>query len=181
MRFVDLNGEILDIYQAPTHLVNENGIDHAEGIRFMIDKALGPEQFFGIFGTHYDFSDDFFGTAVSIAKERDVPLISAAQALRWMDGRNSSHFDRIAWEDATLTFDVHVGSGTDTITAMLPVRSSAGRIAAIECAGETKAYQAEMIKGLEYALFSVRSGRCNAIYGDQMSAASEPSNGTESR
>ena len=64
MRIVDLDGKILDIYQAATHIVNENGIDHATGIRFMIDRALGPEQFFGMFGTHYDFTDDFLSTII---------------------------------------------------------------------------------------------------------------------
>ena len=171
MRFADLDGKVLDIYQAATHIVDENGIEYATGIRFMIDKALGPEQFFGMFGTHYDFRDDFLSTAIGIAKERGVALISAAQALRWLDAKGSSRFDQLAWDQGTLAFDVHVGSETETMTAMVPMWSSEHRILAIECDGEAKPYQTVRIKGLEYASLPVRSGSCKAIYGDRSSSA----------
>lgn len=170
MRFADTDGTVLDIYQATTHLVNENGIDHGEGIRFLIDRALGDEQFFGAFGTYYDYTDGFFDAVVSIAKERDVPLISAAQLLRWLDGRATSRFDQIAWTDRTLSFEVEVGLGALSIVAMLPLWSSGHRMTVVECAGEKLAFTEETIKGMEYAVFPVRSGDCSATYEEDRSS-----------
>jgi len=43
MRFADLDGTVIDAYQAATHLVNENEVTYPEGINSMLDKALGPE------------------------------------------------------------------------------------------------------------------------------------------
>jgi hypothetical protein len=170
MRIVDLSGKIFDIYQAATHIVNENGIDHATGIRFMIDRALGPEQFFGMFGTHYDFTDDFLSTIVSIAKERRIPLISAAQALRWVDARSNSRFERIDWDGEKLSFDVRVGIGADSMTVMLPLSSPSLRLMAVKCDGEYKPFQTVRIKSLEYASLTVRSSRCNATYESKRSS-----------
>ncbi len=124
MRFADLDGKILDIYQAATHIVDENGIKYAKSVGYMIDKALGPEQFFGMFGTHYDFRNDFLSTVIRAAKERGVALISASQALRWTDARNNSRFERVAWEQGSLAFDVRVETETAEMTVMIPLWSS---------------------------------------------------------
>ncbi|MBF9232328.1 Ig-like domain-containing protein [Microvirga alba] len=166
MRFADTDGTALDIYHATTHMVNENGINHASGVRFLIDRALGPEQFFGAFGTHYDYTDRFFDTLLSVAKETGVALVSAEQMLRWLEGRDSSRFDQIAWSDHTLTFRVEVAAGAESIVAMLPRSTSGMGMASIECDDKPVSYRLETIKGLEYALFPVRSGNCRAIYQD---------------
>ncbi len=171
MRFADLDGKVLDIYQAATHIVDESGIGYANSVGFMIDKALGPEQFFGMFGTHYDFRDDFVSTAIRIAKERGVALISASQALRWIDARSNSRFEKVAWKQGALSFDVHVEAGAGAMTVMIPLWSSERRIVAVECGGEVRSYHAVRIKGLDYASLPLRSGSCNAIYEDRVSSA----------
>jgi hypothetical protein len=171
MRYVDLDGQVLDIYQATTHIVDENGIDYAHGISSMIDKALGPEQFFGIFGTHYDFrDDDFLSTAIRIARERGVALVSAAQALRWFDARNNSRFKELAWEGGRLSFDILADEGAGTITTMIPLWSFERKLASIECDGESKAYDTIRVKGLDYASLPLRSGRCTVNYMGSVSA-----------
>jgi hypothetical protein len=172
MRFADLDGKVLDIYQAATHIVDENGIKYAKSVGYMINKALGPEQFFGMFGTHYDFRDDFLSTAIRIAKERGVALISASQALRWIDARSNSRFERVAWKQGTLSFDVHVEAETEAMTVMIPLWSSERRIVSIECDGDARSYHTVRIKGLDYASLPLRSGSCVAMYSGQISSAS---------
>jgi len=167
MRFADMNGEILDIYQSATHIVDENGIKYARGISDMVDKAIGPEQFFGMFATHYDFRDDFINTAIRIAKQKGVALISAAQALRWTDARSTSSFENIGWAGDTLRFDLRIGAGASEVTALLPLHSGGHKVAAIECDGAAKVYHMVRIKGLDYAAFSLGTGSCQAAYRDQ--------------
>ena len=97
MRFADLDGSMIDVYQAATHLVNESGMRFPSAIITQLDRALGPLGYYGAFGTHYDFSDDFDKQLTATAKDRGVPLVSVQQLLDWTDGRNNSHFARIAW------------------------------------------------------------------------------------
>ncbi|MFU0507077.1 Ig-like domain-containing domain [Pseudaminobacter sp. NGMCC 1.201702] len=164
MPFVDQNGNVLDIYQAGTQLVNENGVPQSEGVAFMLARALGPEQFFGVFGTHYDFADGFADILIREARRQGVALISAAQMLSWLDGRNGSQFDNIQWKNSTLTFTLRIGRGAEAAYAMLPSRFQNQQMEAVVCGSEQLAYSIEQIKGLEFAFFPARSGTCQAIY-----------------
>lgn len=169
MKFADLDGEVLDIYQSATHIVDENGIKYRKSVGTMIDKALGPEQFFGVFGTHYDFRDDFLSTAIQIAKDKGVALISASQALRWVDARNSSRFENISWDGEKLSFDALIDGNADAMTALVPLWASDRRVSAIDCDGKDKIFSTVRIKGIDYASLPLSSGSCNVLYKDQPS------------
>ncbi|WP_162501319.1 Ig-like domain-containing protein [Methylobacterium crusticola] len=174
MRFADLDGRVLDIYQAATHLVNENGIDHRHGITAMLDKALGPEQFFGVFGTHYDYTDGYFDTLVSLAKARNVALISAAQMLRWLDRRDEARFEHLSWDGHTLAFRVRLAEGPEQAVAMLPLWSTSHRLSGISCGEHRVPHEVTTIKGLDYALFDVEAGSCRAVYDERTSSMPLP-------
>src|SRR4029450_2220755 len=72
MRFAAPDGPVIGVCQAATHLVNENGVPSPAGINSMLDKALGAEGYYGVFGTHYDFSDNFQTQLLNSAKARNV-------------------------------------------------------------------------------------------------------------
>ncbi len=169
MKFADLNGDILDIYQAATHIVDENGIKYPKSVGYMIDKALGPEQFFGVFGTHYDFRDDFLSTAIRIAREKGVALISASQALRWVDARNNSRFENILWDGERLSFNARIDDEADAITALLPLWASDRRVTVVNCDGKNKAFSTVKIKGIDYVSLPISSGACELFYKEQPS------------
>jgi hypothetical protein len=166
MRLVDRTGRLIDVYQAVTHLSNETGLTVPAGIEAMLDRALGREEFFGTFGTHYDFTDRFSEHLLRAAKARDVPLISAQQLLTWLDGRNGSFFSNIAWDGTTLSFDVTVSSSAVGVHGMLPGSTASGHLASISCGAGPVEYFIRTVKGLDYAFFPARSGRCAARYGD---------------
>jgi hypothetical protein len=56
MRFADTDGSMIDVYQLPSHLVNESGMAFPAAINTVLDRALGAEGYYGAFGTHYDYS-----------------------------------------------------------------------------------------------------------------------------
>jgi hypothetical protein len=145
--------------------VNENGVSYPAGIEAMLDRALGPDQFFGVFGTHYDYTDAFADQLLETAKARKVALISAQQLLTWLDGRNSSSFSKIAWEHNVLTFDVSVSLGAEGLYGMLPEATDPGRISSIQCNGKPVEHFARTVKGIDYTFFPMRSGHCAASYG----------------
>lgn len=172
MKFSDMDGTVLDIYQAATQIVDENGIKYADSISAMLRRAIGPEQFFGLFATHYDFRDDFIGTAIRAAKENGVALVSAAQALQWIDARNSSSFENIRWSENVLTFDLRSQAEADEMTVMLPLWSAGRRVSEIECDGERQTFHMIRIKGVEYASLPLDSGSCRAVYKGQILSSS---------
>ncbi|QRE72839.1 Ig-like domain-containing protein [Methylobacterium aquaticum] len=174
MRFADLDGRVLDIYQAASHLVNENGIDQRAGIDAMLDRALGPEQFFGAFGTHYDYTDGYFDHLVAAARERGVAMISAAQMLRWLDRREATRFEALAWNGHDLTFRVDLAEGPERMTGMLPVSALSHRLAGITRGGQRVHFRTETIKGLDYALFDLEQGSYAVVYDEKTSAMPLP-------
>ncbi len=140
MRFADVSGNMLDVYQAHTIISDDNG-QVGQAVPFTInqflDWALGPEGYFGAFtvNTH---SDNYYGWSyaysdqiVSAAQARGVPVVSARQMLTWLDGRNRSSFTSIDWEQPYLYFQLTADPGANGLQAMVPADSSAGSLTEI--------------------------------------------------
>jgi len=164
MRFADLDGSVIDVYQAATHLVNENGVTYPDGINSMLDKALGPEGYYGVFGTHYDYSDAFATQILNSAKAHNVSLISAQQLLTWLDGRNSSSFGNSSWNGTQLGFSITVGAGANNLYAMIPNQTPGGHLVSLTINGSPVAFTVETIKGRAYAEFRAANGNAVATY-----------------
>ena len=165
MPFVTEDGNVLGIYQAATELVNEDKVPQREGVRTMIEKAIGPDQFISTFVTHYDFSDDYADIVIEEAERHGVALISATQMVSWLDGRNQSGFTEISWYDGVLNFTQHVARGAEEAYVLLPLHSGGGQLVSVYCAGQELKFKEDDIKGLQVAAFPARAGKCEANYG----------------
>ncbi len=83
MRFADLDGSLIDVFQAATQMTDESGQAYPATADALLDKALGPEGYYGIFtaNMHTDHADHAGSEAiVAAAQARSVPIISAAAA-----------------------------------------------------------------------------------------------------
>ena len=125
MRFADLDGSLIDVYQQNTNITDESSQPLPSMINSLLDKALGPQGYYGAFGIniHTDFpapnqSDE---AIVASAQARGVPIISYKQMLDWTEGRNESTIRALDWDAGTLTFTTTVGVGADGLQTMLPV------------------------------------------------------------
>ncbi|WP_426129445.1 Ig-like domain-containing protein [Pararhizobium sp. PWRC1-1] len=166
MRFADLDGSMIDVYQVASHLVNESGMPFPSAIETQLDRALGPQGYYGAFGTHYDFTDEFDKQLTAVAKARGVPLVSAKQLLDWTDGRNNSYFAHIAWNGDALTFDALADRRTVAmLRGMVPAQTGRGEVSAISRDGISVNFKTETIKGIAYAMFPVETGRYRITYG----------------
>jgi hypothetical protein len=165
MRFADEDGNVLNIYQAADHLVNENGLPQRQSVDFLLDRALGAEQFFGAFGTHYDYSDGFADILVAEARRRGVSLVSGAQLATWIKARDRSVFGNIVWFGSTLTFSTYLAPGAEHAQVLLPASFRGVPIAELTCGNQEVALKRETIKGLDYVAFQAHSGLCAASFG----------------
>jgi hypothetical protein len=185
MRFADTDGTMIDVYQQPSHLVNESGMTFPAAIGTQLDRALGPEGYYGAFGTHYDYTDSFDRQLVQSAIARGVPLVSAQQLLDWTDGRNASYFSQLAWSGNNLNFNATADAKTGTmLRGMLPNVSKNGTLQSLTKNGAPVSFTLKTIKGVQYAVFGTDTGSYSATYSADTTAptvtATSPANAATS-
>jgi hypothetical protein len=166
MRFADTNGTMVDVYQVPSLLVNENGFTYPTATNTVLDKAIGPEGYYGVFGTHDDYSQgsSFLDNLIVSAQSRNVAIVSADQMLKWTDGRNASTYKSIVWANNRLSFTVQRATTASNLTGMLPLNSSASTLQSLTRSGVAVTYTTKIIKGITYATFNATSGNYVATY-----------------
>ena len=116
MRFADLDGSMIDVYQAATQMTDESEQTYPFNIDTLLDKALGPQGYYGVFtaNMHTDSASSPGSDAiVASAQSRGVPVVSARQMLTWLDGRNHSSFNWITWNGNTLDFTIDPRRGVE--------------------------------------------------------------------
>jgi hypothetical protein len=167
MRFADLDGSIIDVYQAVTQMTDESGQSYPFTVDTLLDRALGPEEHYGVYtiNAHTDAASSAEADAVvTSAKARGVPVVSSRQMLNWLDGRNGSTFAGVGWNGSSLAFTIVPGAGAVGLQAMVP-RQTPGRVlASLSRNGNPHSFSIRTIKGVEYALFAAAAGSYSAEY-----------------
>ena len=115
MRFADLDGTIINVYQAVSQMTDESGQSYPATADTLFDRALGPR------GTMAHSPPISIPTAspashcpmrlLGAALARGIPIVSGRQMLEWLDGRNISSFDSLTFANNTLSFSITVGAG----------------------------------------------------------------------
>jgi hypothetical protein len=153
MRFCRTNGEPIDIYQAPTQMTDESSQPYPDTINQLLDRALGPEGYYGAFvaNMHTDIPTSSGSDAiVSSAQSRGVPVVSARQMLTWIDARNASKFQNLNWTGNVLSFTVDAAANARGLRTMVPV--PVGSIVSfVTSNGASIAWTTRLIKGTYYA------------------------------
>ncbi len=168
MRFARADGSMVDVYQATTQMTDESGQTYPFTIDTLLNRALGPEGYYGVFtaNMHTDNAVHAGSEAiVASAQARGVPIVSSLQMLQWLDGRNASSFQNLTWSGTTLTFAIDVGAGANGLQALLPASSGAVPLAGISRGGVPISYTLQTLKGIEYAIFTATAGAYEATYG----------------
>ncbi|RCJ27108.1 hypothetical protein A6770_02820 [Nostoc minutum NIES-26] len=167
MRLANQNGTMIDVYNSATQLTDESGQTYPSSIDTLLDRAIGEEGYYGIFNVnaHTDApTSDVANAVVTSAQTRSIPIVSAKQLLKWLDGRNSSSFGSLAWSNNTLNFTITQGTGTNGLQAMLPNRFGDLAISSITRNGSPVIYTPKGIKGIEYAFFPGNAGSYVVTY-----------------
>ncbi len=165
MKFADTDGSTIDVYQGVSQFVNENGIPYDQDVYTLLNNATGSNGYYGLFGTHDDYRDSSFSDSIiNAAKAFNVPIITAKQALTWIDARNNSSFSSLSWDGNRLNFTVNADSNANNIQAMIPVNDANNGLTSITRNGSSVTFTEEYIKGVYYAFFPATSGSYSATY-----------------
>jgi hypothetical protein len=167
MRFADLDGSLIDVYQATTQLTDESDIDIAMHIETLLDRALGRQGYYGAFtaNMHSDRSVYLGADAIlTAAQARGVPVISAEQLLDWVDGRSNSSFTGLGFDGSRLRFTVNRDVRARGLEAMLPAIAPSGRLSGLTRNGVPVPTASRVVKGIEYLAFPGLAGAYVASY-----------------
>jgi hypothetical protein len=169
MRLAKLDGTQLDIYQQNTNITDESGQDIAATAATLLDNALGPQGYYAAIGAnmHADNATPHTGAEaiVAAAQARDIPIISYAQLLKWVDGRNNSTIRGLNWNAGTFTFTTTLAANANGLQTMLPLQGPTGTLTSISRAGTPIPYTTQTIKGIPYAFFTTTTATYQATYG----------------
>ena len=166
MRFADSNGNLIDVYQATTQMTDESGQSYPYTIDTLLDKAIGPEGYYGVFtvNAHTDASTSSESDSiVQSAMARGIPVITARQLLAWLDGRNASTFDSLFWSGNALSFSINIAQGANGLVAMLPVEQGK-TVSRVMNNGNAVPFTMQVIKGVLYASFYAANGAFQVDY-----------------
>jgi hypothetical protein len=164
MRFSDLDGGIIDCYQAPTQITDESDQDIPVHINKLLDNAVNL-GYYGVFAMnmHTDLGIHPGSDAiVASAQSHGVPVVSAKQMLTWLDSRNNTTFSNMTWLNSRLSFTLT--STAHNLQAMVPVNSADGSLIQVTVNGNDQPFAIQTIKGILYGVFSASTNNYVAIY-----------------
>jgi hypothetical protein len=168
MRFARRDGSLIDVYQAPTQMTDESNQSYPFTVDTLLKNALGRSEYFGVFtaNMHNDLvRSPGADSILSAARKYHVPVITAGQLLKWLDGRNASKFSELTWSGNELSFSTDVGIGGSGIEVMLPFHSAAGDVYSISLNGREIQWQRRTVAGLSNAVVRAGPGIFRATYG----------------
>ncbi|XXF80363.1 DUF4082 domain-containing protein [Myxococcaceae bacterium GXIMD 01537] len=156
MRFADVDGTPLNVYQAATQMTDESGQSFPATIDTLLANALGPKGYYGAFtaNMHVDQQPSTGSDAIIASAQREgVSVISARQLLEWLDAREATGVSGVAYNGATLTFAV--STPARNLSLMVPVRTSLGlMLTSITRNGSPVTTVNQTIKGVDYAFIN---------------------------
>jgi hypothetical protein len=168
MRFADLDGTLIDVYNLPSQMTDESGQSYPATSEALLSAAVGLQGYYGAYtvNAHTDnASNPVHDAVLSSAQSRGIPVVSSVQMLNWLDGRNGSSFSGMAWNGNTLTFSITPGTGANGLQGILPTHSNTAVLTSITGPSGPVAFNVDTIKGIEYGFFSAGAGTYTAAYG----------------
>ncbi|WPB73828.1 DUF4082 domain-containing protein [Archangium violaceum] len=167
MRFADVDGTPIDVYQATTQMTDESGQSFPATIDTLLANALGPKGYYGAFtaNMHVDQQPSTGSDAIIASAQREgVSIISAKQLLDWVDAREGTGVSALAYNGATLTFTV--STPARNLSLMVPVHTSMGRVlTSITVNGSPVTAVTQTIKGVDYSFINgAQAGSYTATY-----------------
>ena len=168
MRFTDINGNLIDTYQAATQLTDESGQTYPMTINALLDAAAGSKGYYGAFvaNMHTDVASSSESDAIiSSAKSHAIPVISSRQLLTWLDGRNGSSYSSLSRNLNSVTLSITAAAGANGLVAMVPL-SESQTVSNVTQNGTAVVSTILTVKGIRYITFPAATGSYQVNFTD---------------
>ena len=175
-RFADLDGTMIDVYQSMTQVSDEMDARSCRRRRrsTRCSTTRSARRSTGASSTSSctptSATTGAQRRSIGDAQSRGVPIVTSAQMLRWLDGRNGSSFGDIAYSNGQLTL-LAVGAGQRARPAgHAPARSANGPLTKLRRDGQPVSWKRRTVKGVDYVMFDATAGAYTATYATDTSA-----------
>ena len=169
MRFADLDGSMIDVYQAATQMTDESGQTYPFTIDTLLDRAIGARGLLRRLHrehAHRRRRRRPGSTAiVASAQARGVPVVSARQMLDVARRPQRLVVRRPDLERRRADLRIAIGAGANGLQAMLPTQGGGSPLTGLTRDGVAVPYTTETIKGVAYAVFTAQPGTHQVSYG----------------
>ncbi|HUQ65705.1 MAG TPA: CehA/McbA family metallohydrolase, partial [Flavitalea sp.] len=169
MKFGDMNGKVIDIYQHVNNVYDQQYMEHKDSIGFfdsfkgLLDRSLYNQVYSYIsvksHNDEYYFSKKPLLKMLDYANSRRIPVWTPVKLLEFLKAKDQATFDNVKWAASTLSFNIHSDlQHQNMLSVIVPYIFDGKKIVAITSGSAAKAYAVKKIKGLDYAIFSIRPG-----------------------
>ena len=182
MKFIDEQGQILNIYQQVTQLADDHILDlHWGGVAKLppdeavktatrlIERSTGNSAItanfhtdpFDVGGESAEKAAAFLDGTLAAAAERNVPIWTAERWLRFTETRHDSVFNQLEWKPSERKLIIRINcpqTTADRLSFMLPLHHNSGHLAAIEVDGNSIVFANRSVGGVEYGCTLIDPG-----------------------
>jgi hypothetical protein len=169
LKFADLQGNVIDIYQHLNNVYDQQYMEHKDSVGFfecfkgIMDRSLNDEvySYVGVkcHNDEYYFSRGPLTKMLRYAKEKHVPVWTAAELLGFLTAKDQASFTNIKWNNNRLSFRLRSPVPNESeLTCMVPYQHDGKKITSITIGNTPRAFVTRKINGNEYALFTVKPG-----------------------
>ncbi len=167
MRFADLDGSMIDVYQAATQMTDESRIRLPVHINTLLDNAIGAPGL--LRRRHREHAHGHRESRGPAGDRQRRHRAGRAGRLGAADADLARRPERLVVRGPCLgrrRARVHDrrGAGANGLQAMVPTASAAGSLESLTRAGSPVAFTTQTIKGIEYAFFPATAGAYEATF-----------------
>ncbi|MBN9381895.1 MAG: hypothetical protein J0H74_14085 [Chitinophagaceae bacterium] len=169
MKFADLQGNVIDIYQQLNNVYDQQYMEHNDKEGFydcfkgLMDRSLEDEVYsFVCIKAHnaeYFFSKEPLMHMLDYANSKGVPVWTELELLDFEKARDEAAFTGLHWVRDKLTFTIKSSvAAAHDITCMIPHRYMGKRVDKVTQNGVSRSWLIKKVKGAEYAWLTIRPG-----------------------
>jgi hypothetical protein len=170
MKFADVNGKIIDVYQQLNNVYDQQYMEHEDregyfnAFRGLMDRSLKEEVYSTIsvraHNNEYFFSEIPLMKMLDYANSNNVPVWTELQFLQFLRVKEEASIDDITWSNDRLFFQINSSMKFDRgITCLIPFNFDGNKVSNITVNGEEQTYSIKSMKGYEYVWLTVEPGR----------------------
>ena len=173
MKFADVTGRILNVYQSNTQLPDETWLkENIESkSKTLIDRSLDEENYAYINANYHTW---YWGECrqpglrvLDYCNRRGVPIWTAEKVYEFMKMKDEAFFSDLRWSHNQLTFMLSSAfNNSEGLTFLIPANHGDLKISSITINNHSSKFEQRIIKGHEYAFVTVTPGRAYEISAD---------------
>ena len=169
MKFSDLQGDVIDVYQHFNNVYDQQYMEHDDKDGFfscfkgLVDRSLdaGIYSFVSVkaHNAEYYFSEIPLGKMLDYANSRQIPIWTEIKLLSFLRAKDEASLRDITWKNNTLSFRIQSSlTHTNDITCMIPLVNKGKKISTITSNGTGRHFAVRSIKGHAYAFLTMKPG-----------------------